>query len=144
MNRISRLARALVGALRMTLRGEVAPAPHSIDALAAKMPQTAAWLRETAALLDGLDETAAKAITVRVEKREMTAATILGAVRYHAAEEYPHLLLSGGQYARMAVQASNLNDQFLVAQLAAAPHLPDALRQTADKLAAHLGTFPSE
>jgi hypothetical protein len=50
--KLSRFWRALIGAARMTLRGEAVPPPGSIAAVAKRYPQTAAWLAETVVLVE--------------------------------------------------------------------------------------------
>jgi hypothetical protein len=43
--------------------------------------------------------------------------TILTSVKFHTAEEYPHLLLNVSQITVSAIYATNLNDRFLVSKL---------------------------
>jgi hypothetical protein len=145
--KLSRYWRALVGAARMTIRGEAVPPRGSASAVARRYPQTAAWLAETVVLVEsawsaakGVDLNAVKA---RVDRREMSLATILNGVRFHAEQEYPHMLTHEPTYAFLAIQGANLNDQRAMKQFLAA-ELPSSLRLTLEKLAAHLAKFTPE
>ncbi|MDZ4766640.1 MAG: hypothetical protein SGI73_19045 [Chloroflexota bacterium] len=143
------VVRAFVGALRLTLGGKVAPAPNSIDGIAATFPQTAAWLRQSTLLLAEIvidvekHNVNLKTTIVHIEGRDWMMGTILDGVRFHAVQEYPHLLRNEPAYAQLALRASNLNDQFRVARLAEVPDLPPTTRDALQRLADHLAQPPS-
>jgi hypothetical protein len=145
---LGQIVRAFVGAIRATLTGK--PPPTPIDALASTFPQTAGWMRGTLALIDeatthitqhNLDRPAYR---VHIEGRDYTLVTILEGVRFHASQEYPHLLRNEPAYARLAIQASNLNDQFRVTRAAEGLDLSDETRALLHRLAAHLAAIPSD
>lgn len=148
--KLNDIVRALIGAVRMTLRGQVAPAPNSVDAIASEFPKTAAWMNQTIQLIgkvmveSGKQNLNLKTVSLHIEGRDLTAETILESVRFHAVQEYPHLLRHDRQHGRMAMQATNLNDQFHISRLASAPDLPDSVRAILEQLAAHLSQPLSE
>ncbi len=145
MTKLRRYWRALIGAARMTIRGEAPPNP--IKRIAGRYPKTAAWLIETVALVEEVQSAAESidlnALTVRVNKRDQSLATLLGGVRFHAEAEYPHLLANEPAYAFLAIQGANLNDQHAVSQFMTA-EVPPALRLALEKLGEHLTKFTPE
>lgn len=146
MTKLSRYWRALIGAARMTIRGET-PLPGAINRVAGRYPKTAAWLIETVALVEGAHRAAGQidlnTLVTRVNKREQSLETLLSAVRFHAEEEYPHLLANEPVYAFLAIQGANLNDQHAVNQFLAG-EMPAALRLALEKLGEHLTKFTPE
>ncbi len=139
---------AFVKALRMTMRGE--RIPTQAEQLTARSPRLAGWFSETIRLVDRARE-AAEAQNVNtgdfvlhIEKRDITMETILKTVAYHARQEYPHLLLSESDHARLALKATNMNDVFLVRRLTDSAELPPPLKPTLEALHQHLATIPAE
>jgi hypothetical protein len=148
MTTLERYLRAFVGALRMTLRGE-RPLALRVDE---RFPNLSQWWRATVALTDaaiaaaegnGLDRAKRQALIVRVDRRDVSMETILAAVRFHAAQEFPHLMRADGQFNYLAIQATILNDRYLVHQLGESTGLPAPVKLALDALGAHLASLPS-
>jgi len=155
LNTLRRYLRAFVGALRLTLRGEkITPLPE-------RYPNLTAWWRETIRLTDAalsaadasaLPAPARAAWTRHIEGRTVSLETILTTVRYHAATEFPELMRVQGDYNYLALQATNINDLFLLRKLldestptGSPPSLlPAPVRETVAALAAHLSALPSK
>ena len=140
------VARALIEAARLTLRGEQHPAEAGLQ----RHPLTLAWLQEAATALDtveavvraeGLDPAS---IALHIEGRDVTLNLILAGIRFHLAEEYPSLLASPSSYALLAIKATNLNDRYQVLRLEQAGALPDAVRASLHALADVLSHQPTE
>ncbi len=140
---IIRMMRAFVRALRLTLRGEPAP----IAALRASQPAFSDWALRVIAACDAVDRAAhaarlsTDALIIHADGRDHTMTVILKGVRFHVSEEYPYMLRGGDRFAPLAVNASNLNDRFLVSRLR--QHAPDALGVPLDTLSAALEALPS-
>ena len=142
MNPLMRYLRAFLTTLRMMLRGE-GPPPSPQAALTA-------WMKTSAALADaalaaaeaeGLDQDARRQRTLTAEGRRTNMETILTSVRFHALEEFPHLLTNLSQTSISAIYATNLNDRFLISKLfdvlEAGP-----LREAVGQIASHLEEIP--
>ena len=118
---IRKYARAFGLALRFTLRGEQPP----LLRVRSQYPQLAAWWTETIQQVSAVERAAAAAgidaatLLVHVDKRDVSMATILAAIRYHAEHEYPYLLAHSDEFNAVTLQALNLNDRFLARQLSA-------------------------
>jgi hypothetical protein len=129
----------------MTIRRETPPG--AIERISKRYPKTAAWLIETAALVEGANRSAGQTdlnmLVTRVNRREMALSTVLNGVRFHAQEEYPHLLANEPAYAFLAIQGANLNDQHALNQFLAG-EMPAALRLALEKLGEHLTKFTPE
>ncbi len=138
--------RALIAAARLTLRGEKHPAEAAPD----PYPHTNAWLAETKASLDAVEQAARDAgfdtasTTLHIEGRDVSMKTILEAIRFHAEVEYPSLLASPGHYSLLAVKATNLNDRYLALRLEQADALPESVSAAVHMLAESLSRQPSE
>lgn len=143
MSALIRYLRALITALRLTLRGETPP-PSPRAALLA-------WMRESARLADtalaaadasGLDQAARRARTLSVEGRRTNMETILATIKFHATDEYPHLMNASTQTNITAIYATNLNDRYLASRLfdtlEAGP-----LREAVGRVVSHLDSIPS-
>lgn len=138
---------AFVGALRLTLRGEKAPPPtpvHPVVGWGRRSVDLVAAARK-AADAAGLNEAARKALKIRVDGRAVSVETLLAAVQFHAAQEYPNLLRNGvSQRALNAVYATNINDHYSILKLIETPDLSaPALRAALQALADHLEHPPS-
>lgn len=145
VSQFGRVARAFVTALRMTLRGETAE-----SLLTQRYPRLTAWTAQTGLLIDGI-EAAAKtsaldlaALTVRLDKREMSAKTLLDGIRFHAAQEYPFMLRNPNPHAPLGIQSINLNDRYLALKLLELATLPTPVRTAAAALRDHIDTLPLE
>lgn len=143
MNALLRYLRAFGTALRLTLRGET-PTPSPQAALVAWMKQTATLADQAIATAEaeGFDQEARRRHTLTAEGRRISMETILASIRFHAAEEYPHLIATPSHTATAAIYATNLNDRFLAARLF--DTLESAvLREVVGKLVSHLEAIPS-
>ena len=143
---IRRYLWAFFKALLFTLRGEKLPPRGD--------PRLHDWIEQTLVLVDavitaadaaGMTAAAREAFTLHIDRRDISMALILSAVRFHASDEYPHLLRQGATHSLTAIYASNMNDHYRVVRLQRAENLPQdgALRQSIDALAAHLESVPS-
>lgn len=143
MNRLIRIFRAFIEAARLTLRGEKPPLS----------PRAAleAWFDKTVALTDavfaaadaaGLDREARRRRVIAAEGRRTNMETILAAIRFHAAEEYPHLSKQTGETVLGAIYGTNFNDRFLVSRLLDTVE-EGAVRAAITALSAHLEAVPS-
>ena len=131
-----RYIRAFFTALRMTIRGEKVILPYK---------RLHDWLTEaekhSAAALEAVE--AADQITVKVDGREQDVQTILKAVHYHVAEEYPYLLDNLTEHSITAIYASNMNDQYALARLTEDATLSQAAtQQVIERLNQHLHNIP--
>lgn len=142
--KMKRYGRAFVLALRFTLRGEKPPILQVRD----EHRQLAAWWDQTIKLVEAVERAAAAnginsaTMTIHADRRDVSMATILSAVKFHAEREYPYLMAQNDPYAALTIQATNLNDRYLVMQLSKAV---DARLQTpVEALAQHLAAVPSD
>lgn len=119
---IRKYVKAFVVALRLTLRGEKPPLLRVRD----EYPDLAAWWSETVVLVkaieraadaNGLDAAARAKFTVHVDSRDVSMATILSTIRYHAEHEYPFLMAHNDEFNPVTLQAININDRFLILRL---------------------------
>lgn len=137
-----RYIRAFFIALRMTVRGEKPiPARHAA---------MNTWMQETVRLIDVIQKAAdvrgipvetRKALKVRVDGRDVSVDAVLGGVRYHAAEEYPYLLMNETEHSLTAVQASNYNDVYRMMRLMEINELA-VIREVINTLTEHLKQMP--
>jgi hypothetical protein len=150
IDRVRRYLTAFITALRITLRGEPPPPPPAEAALMRRFPVMMTWTRRTIMLLDEVMRAAAssqcdlKTVTMLLDRRAIAAQTMLDTVRFHAQREYPSLLSDAGQYNPLALRALNLNDHYMIDQLAAHPQLPAPVRSAVQLLVAHLDSLPSQ
>jgi hypothetical protein len=89
-------------------------------------PNLTAWALKTrdlvrdvivAANASGFDEGARRALIIHLDRRDVSAETLLATVRFHAADEYPYLLGQPLKHNVLAVYAANLNDRYAVLRL---------------------------
>jgi hypothetical protein len=142
VNALLRYWRAFLTTLRMTMRGET-PQPSPQAALQAWM-QRAAQLADAAlaaAEAEGLDQDARRERTLTAEGRRVSMETILASIRFHAAEEYPHLMRAPAHTAIAAIYATNLNDRFLAAKLFTTLET-GVLREAVGRIVSHLDAIP--
>lgn len=136
-----KVIRAFFSALMLTLRGQTVERPYG--ALLDWMEAAAAHADAVEAAADaaGMPAAARTAFKLRVEGRDTTMQTIVGAVRYHAREEYPFMLKNPTQNVLTAIYATNMNDSFQVTRLALA--LPEGpTRAAVESLSNHLQNIP--
>jgi hypothetical protein len=139
---LRRYAHAFWLALKYTLRGEKPPLLRVRD----QYPVITAWVDKTVRLTEEIERAAApagvdaKTFTVRVDRRDVSMETILAAVKFHAKREYPSLMVHSDDFSPMTVQATNINDRYLVIQLANALQPP--LKGAVEALAEHLAALP--
>ncbi len=140
---LRRYLRAFALTLRYTLRGEQPPLLRVRDSY----PQLAAWWDQALALVEAVERAAdAQQIDpqhtlVHADKRDVSMATILSAVKYHVQREYPHLMAQPNSYSQVTLQATNLNDHYLVMKLAETVDPP--LKTAVAALGDHLAELPS-
>lgn len=142
MTPLKRYMQALAAAVRMTLRGEKpVPSPQS---------QLSDWMKRSISLTDaafaaagaaGLDHESRRKHTFTAEGRRTNMETILSSVRFHASEEFPHLLSNYSQTSITAIYATNVNDRFLISKLFDTLEA-GALREAIGKILSHLEAIP--
>lgn len=137
-----RFARAFLGALRLTLRGE-SPSPAHYRPLEA-------WIAAGLTRLEKAEEAAAAdrvhlaALRLKLDGRPTSLDTTLNMLRHNLIEAYPRLIRLDDPHSMTVVQSSNLNDQYRVAQFAASDAISSAaLRQALADLNRHLLSLPS-
>lgn len=117
-------------------------------------PRLNAWALQTrdlvravimAANTVGLNQAARRELVLHLDKRDVSMETILAGVRFHAAQEYPHLLEQQLAHNVLALHAANLNDRYLVMRLTEAEQTQvEPLRARLIALRDHLDNAPSE
>jgi len=141
---IGRYFQAFIRALDLTLRKET---PQTAQ-LRSSHPHIADWCKETLRLLDAIERALVKQkidpqkIMLRSDGRDQSMITILTTVRFHAHQEYPYLISGGDPYSLLTLQATNLNDRFLVDRLAQIS--PFAIQADIKVLSAHLAHPPKD
>jgi hypothetical protein len=142
MNPLKRYLQALVTAVRLTLRGE-RPVPSAQSLLSDWMKRSAELADAALAAADaeGLDQESRRKRTLTAEGRRTNMDTILNAVRFHASEEFPHLLSNFSQTSITAIYATNVNDRFLISKLFDTLEA-GILREAVGKIASHLESIP--
>jgi hypothetical protein len=141
IRQIRRYARAFVLAGIMTLRGEVPP-PR-------RYPELELWTQQTETLVGAVKMAAeaqgmdAAARILLIDHRNISMETILETVLHHAATEYPSLMRARRVKENvLAVQATNLNDRFLVYKLEQSD-LAEPVRAAVSVLKEHLDQLPT-
>lgn len=137
-----RFARAFIQALRLTLRGESLTPPHYRaleDWIATSMTLLADAERAVAAA-----KVDAATLRLKLDGRQTSLETSLAMLRHNLLEEYPRLIRLDDPHSMTVVQSSNLNDQYRIAQFAAADAISSpALRRALDALNEHLQNLPA-
>jgi hypothetical protein len=141
-----RYIRAFFIALAMTLRGE-----QPLSTGERRYPPLATWLKtaqghmqqvDAALATANLPTAARKGMAVKVDGRTTNVDALLGAVRHHLNEEYPHLLRDLTEHSLTGIYASNLNDQYWLEEILANTSLPASVTATLEALQNHLGAIP--
>ncbi len=131
-----RYVRAFFTALKLTLTGDV-PQPTPLEY----------WITVALQQLDTLQQVAdqqnidSQQITVTVDRREQSMATLLDIVRFHLTEEYPIMLRHGTRDSLNLIYAANLDDHFRLTRLEAALE-STTLREAVLQLSNHLEAIP--
>lgn len=142
---VRRYARAFWTALVFTLRGQKPPSLVAEESHA----DLIAWCRRTVALVNAAEgairsqQVAPTAIVMHIEGRDVTLDYALSVVKFHAAREYPHLVRSSNPHAVLAIQASNMNDRFLIQRMSEHDALPSEIRKHLDSINEHLSNISS-
>jgi acetyl esterase/lipase len=142
MNPLMRYLRAFASAVKLTLRGQK-PVPSAQLLLSEWMKRSAELVDAALAAADseGLDQAARRKRTLTAEGRRTNMEAILASVRFHALEEFPHLLSNFSQTNVSAIYATNVNDRFLISKLFDALET-GSLREAVGKIASHLESIP--
>jgi hypothetical protein len=142
VNPLTRYLRAFAAAIRLTARGEK-PVPSPQSLLSAWMKRSGELAAAALSVADaaGMDQAARRTHTLTAEGRRTNMETILTSVRFHALEEFPHLLSNFSQTSMTAIYATNVNDRFLVAKLFDTLEQGE-LREAVGKIASHLESIP--
>ena len=135
-----RFLRALPQALRLTLKGESLTPRH--------FRPLQAWIARGLNLLEGAERSAAAegldtaALQLQLDGRPTSLERTLQMLRHNFTNEYPRLIRLDDAWSMMVISASNLNDQYRVAQFLALDALPADTRAALAALDAHLGDLP--
>ena len=137
-----RYARAFIHALRLTLRGESLTPP--------RYRPLEAWIEAGSTKLKRAEQVAAaervdlSALRLPLDGRPTSIETTLAMLRHNLTDVYPRLIRLDDPHSMTVVQSSNMNDQYRVAQFAAADALSSlALRQALEELNEHLLNLPA-
>lgn len=135
-----RFLRALTQALRLTLKGETLTPPQfrPLEAWIAGGLQLVEQA-EIAAATQGLDTAA---LQLKLDGRPTSLERTLQMVRHNLVNEYPRLIRLDDAYSMMVISASNMNDQYRVAQFLEVGAIPADARSALAALDAHLGALP--
>ena len=140
-----RYLRAFFTALSLTLQGK------SIESPMSRYPNLQAWLIEAQRLIkavfaaaeaEGVNQSARKAVNLRLDGRNWSMELVLSSVQFHLLTEYPSLLKSYAEHNLTTLYALNFDDQYRVSQLSSA-NLPATLQSSIQALATHLQNIPS-
>ncbi|MCC6803504.1 MAG: hypothetical protein IT319_11525 [Anaerolineae bacterium] len=143
LSRIRRYLQALALAARYTLRGDKPP----LLQVRKQYPALAAWWDKTVHLVEAVERKASASridpaqLILHIDRRDISMATILQTVKYHAGREFPYLMAHDDPYGAITLQATNFNDRYLVQQLAQQVDAP--LRESVEALERHLGNMPN-
>lgn len=142
MSPLIRYARALVSALKLTFRGErPVPSPHTLLSNWMKRTVILADAALAAADAEGLDQGLRRKRTLTADGRRTNMETILMSIRFHASEEFPHLLSNFSQTNMTAIYATNINDRFLISKLFDILEAGN-LREAVGRISSHLDSIP--
>ena len=136
-----RYLRAFIQALRLTLRGQsLSPAHYRpleawIEAGLIKLKRA-----EQVAAAEGVD---LLALRLKLDGRPTSLEISLKMLRHNLTEEYPRLIRLDDPHSMTVVQASNMNDQYRVAQFVESDVIASAaLRRALAELHDHLLNLP--
>ncbi|MYD09095.1 MAG: hypothetical protein F4X02_03535 [Chloroflexi bacterium] len=137
---MKRFLRALVQALRLTLKGESLTPRH--------FRPLEDWIARGLDLLNEAERAAAAqrldlaALQLKLDGRPISLARTLQMLRHNLVNEYPRLIRLDDAFSMMVVSASNMNDQYRVSQFLAQSELPAETRAALVALDAHLQALP--
>lgn len=135
-----RFLRALIQALRLTLKGETAT-PRRYRPLEA-------WIARGLELLAQVERAAAAqrvdlaALQLKLDGRPTSLERAVQMVRHNLVNEYPRLIRLDDAFSMTVISASNMNDQYRVAQFLEVNEIPAQTRSALAALDAHLGDLP--
>ena len=135
-----RFLRALIQALRLTLKGETATPRH--------YRPLEAWIARGLELLIEAERAAAaqrldlSALQLKLDGRPTSLERTLQMLRHNLVNEYPRLIRLDDAFSMMVVNASNMNDQYRVSQFLAVGKIPAETRAALAALEAHLQVLP--
>jgi nitroreductase len=135
-----RFLRALVQALRLTLKGETLTPP--------RYRPLESWIARGLNLVERVEGSAAAqrldlaALQLKLDGRPISLERTLQMLRHNLVNEYPRLMRLDDAYSMMVVSASNMNDQYRVAQFLEAGEIPAETRAALAALDAHLQALP--
>ena len=136
-----RFLRALIQALRLTLRGETLTPSH--------FRPLEDWITTGLDLADQVDAAAASqridlsALQLKLDGRPTSLERSLQMVRHNLVNEYPRLIRLDDPYSMTVVSSINMNDQYRVGQFLLADELTsETLRSSLAALNAHLLNLP--
>lgn len=142
LSRIKRYARAFALAIRYTLRGDQPP----LLKMRQQYPVFSAWMDKTVELVEAVERKASASHIdpsqriLHIDRRDISMATILQTIKYHAGREFPFLMAHDDPHGPLTLQATNFNDRYLVQQLAQQIETP--LKESVEALERHLGSMP--
>lgn len=90
----------------------------------------------------GFDGKMRAALTLSVEGRRVSVETVLQTVRFHAEQEYPHVLSQNNRDDLAAIYAANVNDRFLTSRAFDALEA-GMFREAVGQLFSHLENIPA-
>lgn len=137
-----RFARAVIQALRLTLRGETLTPAH--------YRPLEAWIETGLTKLERAEQVAAaervdlSALQLKLDGRPTSLDITLKMLRHNLTEEYPRLIRLDDPHSMTVVQSSNLNDQYRISQFAESDAISSAaLRRALAELNDHLPNLPA-
>lgn len=135
-----RFLRALIQALRLTLKGETATPRH--------YRPLEAWIARGLELLAQVERAAAAqrldlaALQLKLDGRPTSLERAVQMVRHNLVNEYPRLIRLDDAFSMTVISASNMNDQYRVAQFLEVNEIPAQTRSALAALDAHLRDLP--
>ena len=142
---VGRYVRAFFKALKLTLTGRQISQPFRHPALQDWVRQTTTLVSEivSRAEAEGYNAAQRAEIQVIIDKRTVTLESALQVIKHHAEREYPYLLKRFDQYSLMTLQATNLNDRYMVLRFTSESTLPSTIQAKLAELRDHLDAIPS-
>ena len=135
-----RFLRALTQALRLTLTGE--------SLTPARYRPLEAWIARGLKLLEQVESAATAqhldlaVLQLKLDGRPTSLERTLQMAQHNLVNEYPRLIRLDDAYSMMVIGASNMNDQYRVAQFLEVEEIPAETRAALAALDAHLQALP--
>lgn len=140
-----RLLRAIITALKMTVRGESLTPAH-LRPLEDWIDEALRRLDETICAADarGIKASSRRAIALEIDGRPTDLELVLQMLRHNLVNEYPRLLRLDEPQAILVIQASNMNDEYRIGRFLTDDVIESAdLKRALEALNAHLLTLPA-